>query len=128
FACFVVALNRKNHEKDHIVERTELPDHLIRGVTGQVAFEEDAARVWPINHFPDQEVNNASKAIISEHSRAFPTERILGQRHRVRIVPVTQAFYSWKDQDNASFFVYGFEHKVYAPDYPQQCCCGCVIL
>ena len=46
----------------------------------------------------------------------------------MRIVPVTQAFYSWRDQQNASFFVYGFEHKVYAPDYPQQCCCGCAIL
>jgi hypothetical protein len=35
--------------------------------------------VWPINHFPDQEVNNASNALVMEHSRAFPTERILMQ-------------------------------------------------
>lgn len=49
------------------------------------------------------------------------------QRHRVRIVPVTQVMYTYKSQQNA-FFVYGFEHKVYAPDYPDQCCWGCTLL
>ncbi|XP_076469589.1 protein SSUH2 homolog isoform X2 [Babylonia areolata] len=127
--CFIkLTIQWKNHEKDYIVERTALPDQLIRTVSGQVAFEEQYPRVWPINHFPDQEVNTASNSIVTEHSRAFPTERILMQRQRVRIVPVTQVLYSWKHQENASFFVYGFERKVHAPDYPQQCCCGCTIL
>ena len=49
------------------------------------------------------------------------------QRHRVRIIPVTQALYRWKDTDS-DFFVYGFEKKVHAPSYPQQCCCGCSLL
>lgn len=126
--CYIkLTIMWNNHLKDHIVERTALPDHLIRTVSGQVAFEEQQLRVWPINHFPDQEVNNASKAIVAEQSRAYPTERILMQRHRVRIVPVTMAYYTHDDKPG-SFFVYGFEHKVYAPDYPQQCCCGCTIL
>lgn len=30
---------------DNIVERTALPDELIRNVTGQVAFKEENARV-----------------------------------------------------------------------------------
>nr|KAG5711286.1 hypothetical protein BaRGS_005983 [Batillaria attramentaria] len=126
--CYIkLTIMWKNHMKDHIVERTALPDHLIRTVSGQVAFEEQQPRVWPINHFPDQEVNTASKAIVTEQSRAYPTERVLMQRHRVRIVPVTLAYYTWNDKPG-SFFVYGFEKKVHAPDYPQQCCCGCTIL
>ncbi|XP_064604972.1 protein SSUH2 homolog isoform X2 [Liolophura sinensis] len=122
-----LTVNWHNHLGDHIVERTPLPDELIRSVSGQIAFEESQPKVWPINHFPDQEVNNASNSLIRQHESAFSSERQLQQRHRVRIVPVTQAFYKFKGQDS-SFFVYGFEHKVHAPDYPQKCCCGCQIL
>jgi hypothetical protein len=32
--------------------------------------------------------------------------------------------YKWKGEDD-NFIVYGFEKKVYAPNYPQKCCCGC---
>lgn len=38
-------VHRTNHLQDHIVERTALPDHLIRSVSGQVAFEEQQPRV-----------------------------------------------------------------------------------
>ncbi|KAL5014371.1 hypothetical protein ScPMuIL_008641 [Solemya velum] len=116
-----------NHVIDHIVERTALPDHLIRSVTGQIAFEESQLRVWPINHFPDAEINNASQRLVNQHSTAFPSERILMQRHNVRIIPVTQAIYTWKEKQS-NFFVYGFENQVHAPDYPQTCCCGCVLI
>ncbi|WAR26710.1 SSUH2-like protein [Mya arenaria] len=118
---------RTNHLTDHIVERTALPDHLIRNVAGKVAFTETQQRVWPINHFPDAEINNASNRLVNQHATAFPSERLLIQRHQVRIVPVTQAMYKWKDT-NSDYFVYGFEKKVYAPNYPQQCCCGCTVL
>ncbi|KAJ8301231.1 hypothetical protein KUTeg_020218 [Tegillarca granosa] len=114
-----------NHVADHIVERTSLPDHLIRNVSGQVAFEETFPRVWPINHFHEVEINEASKRIVTQQQ--FPAERQLMQRHRVRIIPVTQCIYKWSDQQS-DYFVYGFEHKVYAPDYPQKCCCGCTVL
>ncbi|XP_060604366.1 protein SSUH2 homolog isoform X2 [Ruditapes philippinarum] len=116
-----------NHLQDHIVERTALPDHLIRNVQGQVAFQEQQLRVWAINHFPDAEINTASQRLVAQHATAFPTERILMQRHQVRIIPVTQAYYKWKGQD-LDYFVYGFDKKVYAPSYPQQCCCGCNVL
>ncbi|CAG5136592.1 unnamed protein product, partial [Candidula unifasciata] len=33
-----------NHLDDHIVERTALPDELIRTVRGQTAFEETSPR------------------------------------------------------------------------------------
>ncbi|XP_059150493.1 protein SSUH2 homolog isoform X2 [Physella acuta] len=115
-----------NHLDDHIIERTSLPDELIRTVSGQVAFEETSPRVWPVNHFPEQEINAASNTLVSRHGSSFGGERILMQRHRVRVIPVTQVSYSYKDKAD-SYFVYGFEHKVYAPDYPAKCCCCSVL-
>lgn len=127
--CYLaLTVTWKVNMKDHIVERTALPDHLIRGATGGTAFEEQMPRVWPISHFPDQTINDASRSLVDEHSRAFPLARILMQRHRVRVVPVTEAFCSWKNKDIGVFYVYGLENKVHAPDYPQQCCWGCTVI
>ena len=44
--CIIHSIyHRKIHSNDHIVESTALPDHLIRGAGGQVAFEESGVRV-----------------------------------------------------------------------------------
>ncbi len=53
-------------------------------------------------------------------------ERILRMRHNVRSVPVSEAHFNFKGK-LARFWVYGLDRLVHAPDYPQQCCCGCVI-
>ncbi|CAC5381813.1 TRPT1 [Mytilus coruscus] len=81
--------------------------------------------VYPIQHFVEQEINNASASLVSKHQ--YPMERVLMQRHRVRIVPVTVCRYKWNDTES-DFIVYGLEKKVHAPDYPQQNCCGCSVL
>ncbi|XP_067120458.1 protein SSUH2 homolog [Centruroides vittatus] len=125
--CYVkLTATWKNHVDDFIVEQTSLPDQLIRDVTGHVAFEEQQLRVWPINHFQPS-INDASNQLVQKHNQAFQMERILQQRHKVRIVPVAEVKYNWKDR-SGQFFVYGFENKVYFPDYPQSCCWGCSIL
>jgi len=49
------------------------------------------------------------------------------QRQRLRVVAVSECLYSWADIDGR-FWVYGRETAVYAPDYPQKHCWGCVIL
>ncbi|VDH96103.1 Hypothetical predicted protein [Mytilus galloprovincialis] len=113
------------HDDNHIVERTSLPDKLVKKVEGQTAFEETYPRVYPIQHFAEQEINNASASLISKHQ--YSMERILMQRHRVRIVPVTVCRYKWEDTDS-DFIVYGLDKKVHAPDYPQQSCFGCSVL
>lgn len=116
--CYIkLTVTWKNHVNDHIVERTPLPDHLIRNVSGQIAFEESNQKVWPINHFHEREINEASMRLIQNH--LFPTERVLMQRQRVRIVPVTQCMYKWKNTES-DFYVYGFEHHCYAPNYPPK--------
>lgn len=125
--CFILLkITWRTHEDHHVVERTALPDELIKQAQGQLAFEETMPRVFPITQFQESEVNQASARLVAQHQ--FPDKAIIMQRQRVRIVPVTVCQYRWNNTD-FDFIVYGFERKVYAPNYPQQCCCGlCSIL
>ena len=52
---------------------------------------------------------------------------IVLQRQILRAVPVSEVFYEWKET-SSRYWVFGLDHQVYAPDYPQKCCCGCSIL
>lgn len=36
-------------------------------------------QVWPINHFPDANINRASNELVNKHHRAYPNERMLMQ-------------------------------------------------
>ncbi|XP_077870107.1 protein SSUH2 homolog [Saccoglossus kowalevskii] len=115
------------HHDDHVVDRSSLPNELIRTVSGETVFKQELPRVCPINHFPDVDINEASKDLVQRHLTGFQAERMIMQRQKVRAVPVANIHCQWKN-NNFSYFVYGFEHKVHAPDYPQQCCCGCTLL
>ena len=97
--------------------------------SGQVAYEEEGERVLPVDSFDDEVIKMASAQLVSSHASKFPEEKILRQRHQVRVVPVTKVNYEWKGRTR-SFFVYGYENKVYVPDnsYPQSCCWGCHIM
>ncbi|XP_064472971.1 protein SSUH2 homolog isoform X1 [Ornithodoros turicata] len=116
-----------NRVDDHVVEHSFVPDDQIKFVSGQLVFEEQNARIWPINHFPDTTVNMASVQLVQKHASAFKSEKIVMQRQRVRVIPVSTVHYEWKST-TGNFSVFGYERKVYAPDYPQTCCCGCSIL
>ena len=101
-------------------------------------------QVIPVAGFPEESVNSVSTSLVDRHGTAWPNERILmqvshltspdlshdhppPQRHQVRVVPVAEAFCAWKSR-NFNYFVYGQERLIHAPDYPQRCCWGCVIL
>ncbi len=44
--CFInLTVTWKNNKADHVVERTSLPDHLIRGAEGKLAFQDTQPRV-----------------------------------------------------------------------------------
>ncbi|XP_033624546.1 protein SSUH2 homolog [Asterias rubens] len=116
-----------NNVSDYILEGTDMPDELIRDVSGKVIFEQALPWVWPISQFPVQEINTNSIRIVDSHRTAWPQARTLKQRQTLRSVPVTEAHYTWKDV-STRFWVYGFEHEVHAPDYPHQCCWGCSVL
>ena len=78
--CYIkLTVTWKTHKNDHVVERTALPDELIRGAQGQEAFKDQRPRVAAVSTFPDQAVNDASRRLVDAHSTSFPTERILMQ-------------------------------------------------
>ncbi|XP_064632711.1 protein SSUH2 homolog [Lineus longissimus] len=126
--CYI-ALTVKfiNHQEDFILEETDLPDELVREVSGNSIFEQTLPQVWPITAYPTEEINENSMRLVEKHRSGFGSERQLMQKHEIRAIPVTECDYKWKEEDRR-FWVYGLDRMVHAPDYPQQCCWGCQIL
>lgn len=56
-----------------------LPEALVKEVSGQVAFEEEGARILPLTQFPDNTINLASAQLVNNHKNAFLDERIYAQ-------------------------------------------------
>jgi len=119
-----------NNTSDYIHEKTDMPDELVRGVSGIKIFEQTMYQVWPISCYKIAEINSNSQAIADAHRTTFINagqQKLLQQRHTLRGIPVTEITYTWKEIARR-FWAYGHERKVHAPDYPQTCCWGCQIL
>ncbi|XP_038057969.1 protein SSUH2 homolog [Patiria miniata] len=100
-----------------------LPRKLLRGTEGITLFEEEKQTVAPLSNFPTMEVNSQSEKLVAKHANV-KTERILLQRHKLVGIPIAQVEYTWKEK-GGKYWLYGQQRKVWAPDYPQQCCCAC---
>ena len=111
----------------NIEEKLKLPTELIRDVSGQVAFEEELPKIESIKNISDAAVRTASSMLVNQHANNFSDQKIVRQRHQVRVVPVTHVIYEWKNRPY-SFYVYGYEDKVHLKKYPQECCWGCTLL
>ncbi|XP_069694396.1 protein SSUH2 homolog isoform X2 [Periplaneta americana] len=125
--CYIqLTVSWKTNTSEYIIENISLPERIVRFASGQVAYEEEGVRVVPLTAFPDEAINMASAQLIHQHGVKFQERRILAQRQQVRAVPITSVKYKWK-RHNGEFWLCGYENKVYAPDYPQTCSCGCCI-
>ncbi|XP_035689218.1 protein SSUH2 homolog [Branchiostoma floridae] len=118
----------KTHVSEHIVERSSLPDELMKGVTGKEIIKDERFRVYPIGNV-DKEIIEHSQRLVQEHNTAHtsPDERIHMQRHAVVTKPVAEATYTWNGTAY-TFYIYGSEKRVFVPDYADTCCWGCSIL
>ncbi|XP_014680634.1 PREDICTED: protein SSUH2 homolog [Priapulus caudatus] len=116
-----------NHVSEYVIERTEMPDHLIKNVEGQVILQQQFAAVSPLIGFLDGEMVEASIKMINDDKASHANEYILQQRQTLRAVPVSEVHCMWKGSAG-QFWVYGNERKIHAPDYPDKCCCGCSVL
>nr|XP_018915068.1 PREDICTED: protein SSUH2 homolog isoform X1 [Bemisia tabaci] len=126
--CYIqLTVTWKVNSSEFILERTGLPRKLISEVSGEIVFNEQNSIVGPISDFPEEAMVNASNRLIKKHHRLYADQYIICQRQRIRVVPVALIKYTWKGHDG-EFFVYGIEKKVHAPDYPQTCCWGCIII
>ena len=70
---------RKVHTSEHIVRKGGLPEELVKEVSGQVAFEEEGPRIYPLSQFPDNTINLASAQLVNNHKNAFLDEKIIAQ-------------------------------------------------
>ncbi|CAL8082576.1 unnamed protein product [Orchesella dallaii] len=128
--CFIqLTVSWKVNVGEYITGGDEVPHDLLRQADGQIGIEETGIRVAPLpsDIVSDETLAMASAQLISEHFQVSSNALLLAQRHQVRVVPITTLHYRWKNHDG-TYFVYGLDKKVHAPDYPQTCCCGCIIL
>ena len=129
--CFIqLSIYWRVNTSEYLVGGFDIHEDFIRDVSGQVAFEEERPKVFPVDAFKDEVIKMASAQLVASHASKFPDEKILRQRHQVRVVPVTKVNYEWKGRSR-SFFVYGYENKVHLPEnssYPQAYCWGCNVM
>ncbi|XP_051777051.1 LOW QUALITY PROTEIN: protein SSUH2 homolog [Erpetoichthys calabaricus] len=111
----------KNQIYEHVPNRCpDFPIKLFEKVSGDKFFVDENVLVYPIVGFPDEEICEASKKGNQEHLAKFSKMRILQQRQTIELVPLTQAFYKYKDQQY-NYYVYGTENQVHATKYPTNC-------
>lgn len=119
-----LTVNFKNHVASHVIEGTDLPDELIRDVTGEVVFEQSALMVAPVRGYPDPTIDTKSSEFVADHAQ-LPSRllgRVLHQRQKLQSVPVFECSFEYSDK-HGRFWVYGLQHKVYTKDYPHTCLC-----
>ena len=96
--CYIqLSITWKTNTAEHIIERLDLPVDLIRDVSGQVAYEEEASRVKSIDAFgEDLGIREASTSLVFNHLNSFSDHKVIRQRHQVRrchVMIVSQSTY-----------------------------------
>uniref|UniRef100_UPI00398EF3C7 protein SSUH2 homolog isoform X1 n=2 Tax=Pristiophorus japonicus TaxID=55135 RepID=UPI00398EF3C7 len=122
--CYIqLTIKWENNKFEHIVEQQcELPTKVLKKVKGQNLFTDQQFQVFPLVGFPEPRINQVSQQGIQEHWAQFGKKsRIIQQRHTVELIPVTEVHFQWKEKDH-TYFVFGTENKVKAPDYPGKIC------
>lgn len=79
--CYItLTVTWRANTSEHIVDKSSrLPDQLIRAVSGQIVYEEQADRITPLQHFADQTISLASAQLVLDHNRQWPDQKILAQ-------------------------------------------------
>ncbi|XP_030277096.1 protein SSUH2 homolog [Sparus aurata] len=113
-----------NNVEDHVVEqKSGLKIDDLRSVSGKELFKNNQYLLYPLLGFPNPAISEASERLVREHqSKYAQNSRILQQRQRVELIPITKVNYKWKSNSHV-YYVFGNENQVSADDYPATCCC-----
>ncbi|XP_078399929.1 protein SSUH2 homolog isoform X2 [Cetorhinus maximus] len=113
----------ENNKFEQVVEQQcGFPTQVLSKVNGQQLFSDQQIQVYPVMNFPESRIKQASQQGIQEHWAQFgKSSRIIQQRHSIELIPVTEVHFQWKGKDH-TYFVYGTENKVHAPEYPGKTC------
>ncbi|XP_036958203.1 protein SSUH2 homolog [Acanthopagrus latus] len=113
-----------NNVEDHVVEQNSgLQIDDLRSVSGKELFKNNQYLLYPLLGFPNPAICQASERLVREHqSKYAQNSRILQQRQRVELIPITKVNYKWKGNSHV-YYVFGNENQVSADNYPATCCC-----
>lgn len=103
-----------------VIEGSQLPTKCIAEVSGSLVFQEENDRVYPLIDFPEDEINEMSRSLISNHKDQLKHARVIMQRHCVREVPVAEVLSEFNKKE-FTYWVYGNENQVYCPSHPVKC-------
>jgi len=119
----------KTHVLEHVVERTSLPDELVKNAGGKTMLEDVNVRILPVGYKEGNwaEVAQKSQQLLTQHASELQTHRVWQQRQNVRSIPVCDVRYEYSSKTH-TFIVYGLEKRVWYDKYPADCCCGCNLL
>lgn len=117
----------KTYKTEFVAGKANVSQVLVSRVPGTVIFQDEHPMLLPVTHCDEPSVVSASARMIVEQKTQYPHARIIAQRHRIKVVPVTQCFFQSNNKP-LSYYVYGLDCRVYAPDYPEQTCFGCEIM
>ncbi|CAF0866937.1 unnamed protein product [Brachionus calyciflorus] len=113
----------KNNKDDFFSKTEFIPDELLRNCLTKNTFSDTNLRLFPITNHPNKYINEASSSLLGQHYTKFNQCKILSQRHEVDSIPINLVTYNYKNKI-LNYIIYGLESRVYAPDYPQKCCCN----
>ncbi|EDQ92657.1 uncharacterized protein MONBRDRAFT_31030 [Monosiga brevicollis MX1] len=119
----LLSITWSNHRGEHVVEPMNGPKGDIAACQGSLLFTDSANLLAPIGNFPEDQVNTGSHGLVSRHSKQWPQERILRQRHSLELIPVHEVNYTYRDEMKR-FWVYGLDHRLQCHVNQKHVLCG----
>lgn len=109
----------RSHQETQLVTSCGIPEDKLLDAAGEVLHASTGIKLPPLAQFEVQQVNEVSRSMIEKSHQTWPNCKVIQQRHQLKAVPVTYVQYDWRGQ-SGGFYIYGTDHQVYWPDYPQR--------
>ena len=109
----------------------DLPSSELTYVKGDIIHDSRAGLVPCIKNFPVEDINTKSKEFVVAH-RGIANEgkaKLIQQNQRLRKIPVCEVKYSYKENHNERFWIYGKQNELFFEKSPikdetrQDCMC-----
>lgn len=78
-SIILIYILRKTNTSEFIKKNVSLPEKFVRFVSGEEVFTQIGERIRPLNDFPEEKINEASRDLIYNHSSSFTDQKILMQ-------------------------------------------------
>ncbi|ESO05248.1 hypothetical protein HELRODRAFT_171606 [Helobdella robusta] len=113
----------KNLYSDYIISPSEFPEQLLKEANGVYLLDQIQPKLKPITDETLDDISLSSQTFHQQHIIKSKNSRIIMQRQRIKLVPLSECSYNWLDVDG-TFWIYGKDRQIHAPDNPQQLCWG----